>query len=216
MTDFNFRRDLITRPILQWARGVMPALSQTEREAIDAGDTWWDAALFTGDPDWNELLAFPDAEAAPRRAGLHRRAGQHPVRHARRLEHDLGDARPAAPGLGLSEEPEVLRHDHPQGLRRPGLLRLRPRRDRPQDRHPLGVGGGDRHGAQQPGPGRADHEVRHPGPARPLAAAPGRRARGARLRPDQPRGRVRRRSHGRRGRGLPRDRGRARTCWASA
>jgi acyl-CoA dehydrogenase len=65
MTSFNFRRDLITRPILQWARGVMPALSQTEREAIDAGDTWWDAALFTGDPDWNELLAFPAAKLRP-------------------------------------------------------------------------------------------------------------------------------------------------------
>jgi hypothetical protein len=55
----------LTRPILQWARGVMPALSQTEREAIDAGDTWWDAALFTGDPDWNELLAFPPAKLRP-------------------------------------------------------------------------------------------------------------------------------------------------------
>lgn len=64
-SSFNFRRDLITRPILQWARGVMPALSQTEREAIDAGDTWWDAALFTGDPDWNELLAFPAAKLRP-------------------------------------------------------------------------------------------------------------------------------------------------------
>lgn len=65
MTSFDLRRDLITRPILQWARGVMPALSQTEREAIDAGDTWWDAALFTGDPDWNELLAFPTPKLRP-------------------------------------------------------------------------------------------------------------------------------------------------------
>jgi len=65
MTSFNFRRDVITRPVLQWARGVMPALSQTEREAIDAGDTWWDAALFTGDPDWSQLLAFPKATLRP-------------------------------------------------------------------------------------------------------------------------------------------------------
>jgi acyl-CoA dehydrogenase len=64
-SSFNFRRDVITRPILQWARGVMPALSQTEREAIDAGDTWWEAALFTGDPDWNQLLAFPKATLRP-------------------------------------------------------------------------------------------------------------------------------------------------------
>lgn len=59
MTSFSLRRDLLTRPIFNWAQGVMPALSQTERDAIDAGDTWWDAALFTGDPDWNELLSFP-------------------------------------------------------------------------------------------------------------------------------------------------------------
>ncbi|CAN5473163.1 acyl-CoA dehydrogenase [soil metagenome] len=64
-SSFNFRRDVITRPILQWARGVMPGLSQTEREALDAGDTWWDAALFTGDPDWNQLLAFPKATLRP-------------------------------------------------------------------------------------------------------------------------------------------------------
>lgn len=64
-SSFNVRRDVITRPILHWARGVMPALSQTEREAIDAGDTWWDAALFTGDPDWDQLLAFPKATLRP-------------------------------------------------------------------------------------------------------------------------------------------------------
>ena len=59
MTRFSLRRSLITRPIFSWAAGVLPALSQTEREAIEAGDVWWDAALFTGDPDWNELLSFP-------------------------------------------------------------------------------------------------------------------------------------------------------------
>lgn len=59
MNKFSLRRSLITRPIYSWAAGVMPALSQTEREAIEAGDVWWDAALFTGDPDWSELLAFP-------------------------------------------------------------------------------------------------------------------------------------------------------------
>ncbi|MBI1682768.1 acyl-CoA dehydrogenase [Caulobacter hibisci] len=66
MTSFSsLRRDLLTRPIFQWAQGVMPALSQTERDAIDAGDTWWDAALFTGDPDWNELLSFPKPQLRP-------------------------------------------------------------------------------------------------------------------------------------------------------
>lgn len=65
MTKFSLRRSLVTAPIFSWAAGVMPALSQTEREAIEAGDVWWDAALFTGDPDWNELLSFPTPALSP-------------------------------------------------------------------------------------------------------------------------------------------------------
>ena len=57
----SLRRDLLTRPIFQWAKTAMPALSPTEREAIEAGDVWWDAELFTGDPDWKKLLDTPPA-----------------------------------------------------------------------------------------------------------------------------------------------------------
>src|SRR6201994_1301672 len=53
----SFRRDFITKPIFSWARGVLPSMSATEREALEAGDVWWDADLFTGDPDWSKLLA---------------------------------------------------------------------------------------------------------------------------------------------------------------
>jgi acyl-CoA dehydrogenase len=34
-------------------------MSETERVAIEAGDVWWDAALFSGNPDWRQLLATP-------------------------------------------------------------------------------------------------------------------------------------------------------------
>ncbi|HEY7808674.1 MAG TPA: acyl-CoA dehydrogenase, partial [Croceibacterium sp.] len=34
-------------------------------EAIEAGDVWWDADLFTGNPDWEKLLAFPRATLSP-------------------------------------------------------------------------------------------------------------------------------------------------------
>ncbi|WBO21918.1 acyl-CoA dehydrogenase [Sphingomonas abietis] len=61
MTATTLRRDIVTRPVFQAVEGVMPALSTTEAEAIDAGDTWLDAALFTGNPDWNQLLAVPPA-----------------------------------------------------------------------------------------------------------------------------------------------------------
>lgn len=57
----SFRRDYITRPIFSFARGVLPSMSDTEREALEAGDVWWDADLFTGDPDWSKLLAYPQA-----------------------------------------------------------------------------------------------------------------------------------------------------------
>ncbi|WP_407168934.1 acyl-CoA dehydrogenase [Bradyrhizobium sp. ORS 111] len=58
----SFRRDFITKPIFSWARGALPTMSATEREALEAGDVWWDADLFTGNPDWSKLLAFAPAK----------------------------------------------------------------------------------------------------------------------------------------------------------
>lgn len=55
----TIRRDLLTRPIFGWAKRALPKMSDTERAAIEAGDVWWDAELFTGNPDWNELLKTP-------------------------------------------------------------------------------------------------------------------------------------------------------------
>jgi acyl-CoA dehydrogenase len=51
------RRKLITERILALYRRILPDMSQTEKEAIDAGTVWWDADLFSGRPDWNKLLA---------------------------------------------------------------------------------------------------------------------------------------------------------------
>ena len=36
----------------------MPSLSSTEREAMEAGDVWWDAELFSGAPDWKAMQAM--------------------------------------------------------------------------------------------------------------------------------------------------------------
>ena len=64
--DFRtFRRERLSRPIYGWAKRLMPPISETEREAIDAGTVWWDGALFSGNPDWNELLATPPARLTP-------------------------------------------------------------------------------------------------------------------------------------------------------
>jgi acyl-CoA dehydrogenase len=62
MSFSSFRRDWITKPIFRFAQHALPKLSDTEREAIEAGDVWWDADLFTGNPDWKKLLAFAPAK----------------------------------------------------------------------------------------------------------------------------------------------------------
>ena len=61
----SFRKDKITRPIFKWAKGVMPAISKTEEEAIGAGTVWWDGELFSGNPDWDALIATPPARLSP-------------------------------------------------------------------------------------------------------------------------------------------------------
>lgn len=65
MQPRRFRRDYLTRPVFGWARRALPSLSETEREALEAGDVWWDADLFSGNPDWSKLLAT----APPRLSG---------------------------------------------------------------------------------------------------------------------------------------------------
>lgn len=57
----SFRRDFITKPVFSLARKALPPMSDTEREALEAGDVWWDADLFTGQPDWQKLLSYPPA-----------------------------------------------------------------------------------------------------------------------------------------------------------
>jgi len=62
LNAYPLRRMLITNHLLGWFRKVLPPISETERIAIDAGNTWWDADLFTGRPDWKKLLATPAAK----------------------------------------------------------------------------------------------------------------------------------------------------------
>ncbi len=51
------RVGLVTRPFLKKYRRLLPAMSATEREALDAGTVWWDGELFTGGPDWRKLMS---------------------------------------------------------------------------------------------------------------------------------------------------------------
>jgi acyl-CoA dehydrogenase len=53
------RRKLVTAPILRGFRSVLPSMSATEREALEAGTVWFDGELFAGRPDWSVLLDTP-------------------------------------------------------------------------------------------------------------------------------------------------------------
>ncbi len=53
------RRTLLSRPLFKTYKTILPQMSDTEREALEAGTVWWDGELFRGNPDWNKLLAYP-------------------------------------------------------------------------------------------------------------------------------------------------------------
>ena len=57
MTDW--RRRSITTPLFHWFRKVLPPISDTEREALEAGTVWWDGEIFSGQPDWDRLHSYP-------------------------------------------------------------------------------------------------------------------------------------------------------------
>jgi len=57
LTIRPLRKALITRRFMKTYLKLLPPMSQTEREALEAGTVWWDGELFTGAPKWAKLLA---------------------------------------------------------------------------------------------------------------------------------------------------------------
>ena len=57
----SIRQSVISEKALTLFKKVLPAMSQTEKEALDAGTVWWEAELFKGKPNWN-ITADPTAE----------------------------------------------------------------------------------------------------------------------------------------------------------
>ncbi|WP_332688120.1 acyl-CoA dehydrogenase [Devosia sp.] len=54
----TFRKPLLTTPIYGAVKSILPRVSRTEQEALDAGTVGWDAELFSGRPDWTKLDAI--------------------------------------------------------------------------------------------------------------------------------------------------------------
>jgi len=56
------RKLLFSSAAFRMMKQMLPPMSQTEREALEAGNTWWDSELFSGNPDWKILLNLPAAK----------------------------------------------------------------------------------------------------------------------------------------------------------
>ena len=107
------RRLVISKPLLNLFRRVLPQVSQTEQEAIDAGTVWWDGDLFSGNPDWKKLLAYPQPKlSADERAFL-----DGPVEE---LCDMVNDCRSRTSGricrarVAVHQGQGFPRHDHPE------------------------------------------------------------------------------------------------------
>lgn len=59
LTVAPWRMRWLSRPFFAYFKRVLPPLSTTEREAMEAGTVWWDGDLFSGKPDWSKLHRFP-------------------------------------------------------------------------------------------------------------------------------------------------------------
>ena len=58
----GFRRQQISAPLLKLFAKVTPKLSETEQTALEAGTVGFEGELFSGKPDWHELLKQPRPE----------------------------------------------------------------------------------------------------------------------------------------------------------
>lgn len=55
----TMRKRYLSDPAFKLFKNILPPLSDTEKEAMEAGSVWWDGELFGGDPQWQTLLNYP-------------------------------------------------------------------------------------------------------------------------------------------------------------
>lgn len=58
----QLRRKWVSDPAFKFFKKVLPPLSDTEKEAMEAGSVWWDGELFGGSPNWHMLHQYPKPE----------------------------------------------------------------------------------------------------------------------------------------------------------
>ena len=55
----SLRRSLVVAPVFDKVRTILPKVSDTEAQALEAGTVGFDAEIFSGTPDWNKLQSIP-------------------------------------------------------------------------------------------------------------------------------------------------------------
>jgi acyl-CoA dehydrogenase len=55
----SLRRQFVVAPAFAMVKQILPKVSDTEAQALDAGTVGFDAELFSGTPDWSKLQAIP-------------------------------------------------------------------------------------------------------------------------------------------------------------
>jgi len=55
----TLRRVVLVEPLFRKVKGILPKVSDTETQALEAGTVGFDAELFSGQPDWDKLRAIP-------------------------------------------------------------------------------------------------------------------------------------------------------------
>ncbi len=58
----QIRKPFITAPLLKFYTRLLPPLSDTERTALESGTVGFEGQLFSGKPDWDQLLKLPKPE----------------------------------------------------------------------------------------------------------------------------------------------------------
>lgn len=59
------RKAVLTTPVYGAVKSILPKVSRTEQEALDAGTVGWDAELFSGRPDWDKLMGIRQLTLTP-------------------------------------------------------------------------------------------------------------------------------------------------------
>ncbi len=54
----SLRKKLVSASAMSMVRRLLPDVGETERIALEAGSVGWDGELFSGDPNWQQLLDF--------------------------------------------------------------------------------------------------------------------------------------------------------------